>query len=187
MMCKDMVRSALHTCGRLPGGLTVSQGRRKLASSRGLSGRGETKWQERNTQPGSQEPGACGHGPSCPQTASISVSPSTGRPGPRGTPHPPLFKLRPRAIEDLAFPCFIHPRGQYSVHIAQSVSSAQRSEWAGGPQNGWREQMGLGPGGSPCHLLLWATPTLFSLQAAMREGGQQQWNHLELRNGSTFF
>lgn len=97
--------------------------------------------------------------------------------GPQDTHHPPLFKLRPQAMEDLVFPWFTHPRGQYSVHAALGVSSAQSSGWAGGPQNGWRGQMGLGPGGSPCRLLLWAAQTLFSLQAAMREGGQQRWNH----------
>lgn len=34
-----------------------------------------------------RRPRACGHGPSCPQTASISISPGIGRPGPTG--HPP--------------------------------------------------------------------------------------------------
>lgn len=102
------------------------------------------------------------------QPASASAQ-ERGDLGPQDTHHPPLFKLRPQAIEDLVFPWFIHPRGQYSVHIAQGMSSAQYSGWAGGPQNGWRGQKGLGLGGSPCHLLLWATLILFSLQAAIRE------------------
>lgn len=41
--------------------------------------------------------------------------------------------------------------------------------------------MGLGLGGRPCHLLLWAAQALFSLQAAMREGGPQRWNDLQTK------